>query len=169
MAPTSRQEGLRALAVAAVEGAGLVLEDVIVVPAGRRSVVRVIVDLPDGAVGGVPLETVAAASQAVSSALDASDVMGASPYVLEVSSPGVERPLTLRRHWSRARGRRVSAALAAGGVVAGRLTTVDDAGITVDGVGYPWSRLGVGRVEIEFTPAGGADAGSDDSDDREDS
>jgi ribosome maturation factor RimP len=164
--PTSPADGLRALASPVVEAAGLVLEDIVVTPAGRRRLVRVIVDLPEHQVGGVPMESVAAASHAVSAALDTSDVMGGSPYVLEVSSPGVERPLTLRRHWARARERLVRVTLAGGGTATGRLSVVDDEGIVVGDVRRTWAQVTAGRIELEFTPRPGAVAqGADDLDD----
>jgi ribosome maturation factor RimP len=148
---------VRAVLEPVVDAAGLVLEDVSVTPAGRRRVVRVVVDLPDEAVGGVDLDAVAAASTAVSEALDASDVLGGGPYVLEVTSPGVDRPLTQRRHWLRARGRLVVAELDTGGssaAVAGRVLAVDEVGVqlsTADGTTtLPWSGLRAGRVQVEF-------------------
>ena len=73
--------------------------------AGRRSVVRVIVDSD----GGVDLDAVADVSKAVSDALDEADPLGEQPYVLEVTSPGVDRPLTEPRHWRRNIGRKVKA------------------------------------------------------------
>jgi ribosome maturation factor RimP len=150
MAASSQADGVRALAAAAAESAGLVLEGVTITPAGRRRVLRVVVDLPQDAAGGVPLEAVATASQALSAALDDSPVMGGAPYVLEVSSPGVNRPLTEPRHWRRARGRLVRAVLRDGREVAGRLEAVDDDGVTVDGVPLAWALLGPGRIEVEF-------------------
>src|SRR3954447_12280392 len=108
-------------------GTGLVVEDVAVQAAGRRRVVRVVVDLPDDALGGVPMDAVAAVSQVLSQRLDETGAMGGSAYVLEVSSPGVDRPLTQRRHWLRARGRLVRVALRDGGTHPGRLTEgIDD-------------------------------------------
>ena len=81
-----------------VAEAGFDLEDVLVTPAGKRRQVRVIVDGD----GGVSLDDVAVVSQRVSAALDDSAAMGSGPYVLEVTSPGVDRPLTQPRHWRRA-------------------------------------------------------------------
>jgi ribosome maturation factor RimP len=97
---------LAALLAPVVESAGLDLEQVEVVPAGRRRVVRVLVEKD----GGVSLDDTAAASHAISALLDddpaASAALGGAPYVLEVSSPGVDRPVVEPRHWRRARGRR---------------------------------------------------------------
>lgn len=151
MSASSVLDGVRALAVPIAEQRGLVVEDVAVVPAGRRQVLRVIVDLPEEETGGVPMDAVADASRALSDALDASDVMGAGGYVLEVSSPGVDRPLTARRHWARARDRLVAVAVRDGGSVTGRLAEVDDDGLRFsDGRRLGWADVVRGRVEVEF-------------------
>ena len=155
--PGGPVEGVRALAGAAVESAGLVLEDVVVTPAGRRRQLRVVVDLPQDRLGGVPMDAVARASQALSEALDASDVMGGQPYVLEVSSPGADRPLTERRHWSRSRRRLVRVQLADGTETTGRLVEVDDDGILLGERRLPWAEVTRGRVELEFGPVDGID------------
>src|SRR3954463_6873868 len=124
---------VRGLADAAASAAGLVVEDVAVQAAGRRRIVRVVVDLPDDAVGGVPMDAVAAVSQALSQRLDDTNAMGGAAYTLEVTSPGVDRPLTQRRHWSRARGRLVRVALRNGGTRAGRLEEGGGGGADVRG------------------------------------
>lgn len=150
MAVTPQVERLRALAAPAVEGAGLVLEELTVTPVGRRRLLRVTVDLPEDVRGGVPVDAVATASQAISQALDTSDAMGETPYVLEVSSPGVDRPLTQVRHWKRARGRLVAVRLADGGQLTGRLTDADQDGAVIDGRRLSWAEVAGGRVEVEF-------------------
>ena len=111
-----------------VTAAGLDLEDVVVRPAGRRSLVRVIVDSDDG----VSLDAVASISGAISEALDEAGVMGQTPYTLEVSSPGVDRPLTEARHWRRARGRLVEVELVERAPIVGRVMSSDDASVTLD-------------------------------------
>jgi ribosome maturation factor RimP len=162
---TTSPDDVRAVAAPAVASAGLVLQDVTLTPAGRRRVLRVVVDLPEDTVGGVPVDAIAQASHAVSAALDDSDVMGATPYVLEVSSPGVDRPLTERRHWRRARGRLVTAVLVDGGEVRGRLTDTTDGGIVVDGSAVGWAALRTGRIEVEFSRS--ADDTADDTADED--
>ncbi|HSY15065.1 MAG TPA: ribosome maturation factor RimP [Jatrophihabitantaceae bacterium] len=131
---------------------GLDLEDVTVQRVGRRSIVRVIVDSDDG----VDLDDVAGVSHAVSEAMDAAAPGGAAfagAYVLEVSSPGVDRPLTEVRHWRRAIGRLVAADVE-GAPVCGRVLRADEAGVTFDVDGSSraagWAVLGVGRVQVEF-------------------
>lgn len=92
----------------AVEAVGYDLEDLTVARAGRRDVVRVVVDRD----GGVDLDDIADVSRAVSQALDETDDgFGVEPYMLEVTSPGVDRPLTENRHWRRNIGRLVKVAV----------------------------------------------------------
>lgn len=110
---------------------GLDVEAVELTPAGRRRVLRVAVD----ADGGVDLDTIAAATKAVSVVLDdpAQDrLLGETPYTLEVTSRGVDRPLTLPRHWRRNHDRLVRITLVEGGVVTGRIGASDDTGVEID-------------------------------------
>ena len=151
------------------------LDDVVVTPAGRRRLLRVIVDRD----GGLSLDTVAAVSTAVSAALDDSDVMGGMPYVLEVSSPGIERPLTQPRHWRRNLTRLVTVTTAEGTSLSGRLVTVDDDGIDIEDVKdakdklassgaaitrLSWARAVSGRVQIEFNRPSTNEPDGDDPD-----
>ena len=117
-----------ALLEPAVQATGVDLEDVEIRAVGRRIVVRVLVDSETG----VSLDQVAAASTAVSEALDADDPFGDEPYTLEVSSPGVERPLTLPRHWRRSTGRLVAITTAKHEQVTGRITSVTDTEVELE-------------------------------------
>ena len=126
-----------------------------VTAAGRRSVVRVVVDKD----GGVTLDDVAEVSRALGEALDAADeadpaLLGPS-YVLEVSSPGVDRPLTEPRHWRRNVGRLVVASLTDGGERTGRVARADEATVvlSVDGAEQvlTYAELVRGTVQVEFS------------------
>jgi len=154
MAAVSR-ERVRAAVEPVVTGAGYDLEDVTVTSAGRRSVVRVVVDRD----GGIDLDAVAEVSRLVSDALDAGDVAGPAPYTLEVTSPGVDRPLTEPRHWRRNAGRLVRASLTDGGSVKGRIVRADDDVVVIDVDGAQrelhYDALQTGKVEVEFSRAGG--------------
>jgi ribosome maturation factor RimP len=152
---------VRGLAEQAASHAGLVVEDVAVQPAGRRRVVRVVVDLPDDALGGVPMDAVAAVSQALSQRLDETDAMGGSAYTLEVTSPGVDRPLTQRRHWLRARGRLVRISLRDGRTCTGRLEDAGTDGVVVDGAPLAWDDVARGTVEVEFSRRGDGEDGEE--------
>ncbi len=169
-----------------VDAAGYDLEELVVTPAGRRSVVRVVVDRD----AGVTLDDIAEVSRAVSAALDENDGdLGRAPYVLEVTSPGVDRPLTEPRHWRRNTGRLVAVPVGPAGdveQVTARVLEVDDGGVTlaVEAAGkpgakkrpptrrrVPWQELGTGRVQVEFgrpEPAEPADAQPDPADDDDD-
>ena len=126
------------------------LESVRVTPAGRRRLLRVVVDSDRG----VSLDDAAAVSRDVSTALDTVAVMGEFPYTLEVSSPGVDRPLTDVRHWRRAVGRLVRVPVTDSGAVAGRIISADADGVTLDVEGarrrFAYGVLGAGAVQVEF-------------------
>jgi ribosome maturation factor RimP len=150
VARASDRDSLVRLLEPVVAAEGLDLEDIVVTPAGKRRLLRVVVDRD----GGVGLDTVAAVSTAVSAVLDEGDAMGGAPYVLEVTSPGVDRPLTAARHWRRNLTHLVTVATAEGTSLQGRLVEVDDDGIGVESDGavtrLPWGRVTTGRVQIEF-------------------
>ena len=135
----------------AVTATGFDLEDVTVSPAGKRRVVRVIVDRD----GGVDLDDVAEVARAVSDLLDANPDLIETAYVLEVTSPGVDRPLTQPRHWRRAEGRLVKVTLADDETVTGRITATTDTDVTLDVEGTPRTLLqaAVAKavVQVEFS------------------
>lgn len=146
---------LRSLVAPVVAGRGLFLEGVEVQRAGRRVTVLVTVDLPDGP-GGLGADALADVSRDISSALDDDDSIPGS-YVLEVSTPGADRPLREPRHYRRATGRLVTLQTRSGDRVTGRVVTADDEAVTLedpsggaDGRRFPYSDLAGGRVEIEL-------------------
>jgi ribosome maturation factor RimP len=167
-ADAERIVGLLEPAVAAL---GMDLEDVRITSAGRRRLLRIVVD----ADGGVSLDDIALASRELSATLDRAAAMGEASYTLEVSSPGVDRPLTEPKHWRRAVGRVVTAPLgpqsgtAAGGpaaTVTGRVAGADSSGVRIDVDGATrelgYSELGPGKIQIEFAPLDGyANDGAD--------
>ena len=169
-----------------VAATGYDLEELVVRLAGQRAVVRVVIDRDEG----VSLDDVAELSRSLSEVLDAVDgAFGSAPYVLEVTSPGVDRPLTQPRHWRRNVGRLVSVSAGPDGrreQLTGRVVRVEDDGVVLavekggtkkgqvrKAVGertLGWAELGEARVQVEFTrPAGHRDAGlvhlGDDGDD----
>lgn len=154
-----------------VTSAGYDLEDVTVTSAGRRSLVRVSVD----ADGGIDLDAVAEVSRLISAALDADGPFGANaafsgPYVLEVGSPGVDRPLVEQRHWRRSVGRLVKVPVG-GAELIGRVVATDASGVTLDVAGderrVAWAELGTGKVQVEFNRAADFDDIPDDDADQD--
>jgi ribosome maturation factor RimP len=117
----------------------LELEAVEVIPAGKRSLLRVVVD-GDGATGTGPLlDDLAEASKALSAALDSSDAVGSTAYTLEVSTRGIGRPLERPAHWRRNRGRLVNVTTSDGASVTGRILGSDEETAQLDVDGRPQS------------------------------
>jgi len=184
-------EQLSTLLAPVIGSAGMDLETVRVSAAGRRWLLRVVVDA-DRRPG---LDEIALVSRSVSAALDGSGVMGQAAYTLEVSSPGVDRPLTEPRHWRRAVGRLVRAEMAgpppertpasraakspsgqtepASYLTAlhGRVVAAGPDAVTLEIDGerreFGYRDLGPGRVQVEFGNAGTAGAVSGTSDEGE--
>ena len=111
----------------AVEQAGFFLEDVHVVSPGKHRIITCIVD------GQTPLnlDQVTSVSRDISELLDGADFMDDTAFTLEVTSPGVDRPLTLPRHWQKNLNRLVKVVKVDGSVVNGRITTIEDANIVL--------------------------------------
>jgi ribosome maturation factor RimP len=101
--PNELATRLEPLVAGAVTAAGFDLDSFEVQQAGRRQLVKVVVDGDDG----VGLDEVAEISRAVSAVLDENEHVIASAYTLEVTSPGLDRPLGKPRHWRRAKFRLV--------------------------------------------------------------
>src|SRR5690606_30787530 len=102
---TSREQ-IADLAAPGASQAGLVVDSVEVTQRGATTVVTVVVDLPDDQTGSATIDTVAQASRAISAALDEAGVP-AGAHTLEVTTPGIDRPLTTPSHFKRARTRTV--------------------------------------------------------------
>ncbi|EOM76037.1 ribosome maturation factor RimP [Rhodococcus rhodnii] len=100
--PVPSKERISELVADVVARHGYDLEDVVVTLAGKHSAVRILVDGD----AGLGLDDVAGLSREISAVFDSVSDFGESPYTLEVTSPGIDRPLTHERHWRRARGRR---------------------------------------------------------------
>jgi ribosome maturation factor RimP len=148
----SQAKALRSLAEPIVAGLDCDLEDVVIRQAGKRRLVRIVVDHHTG---GLTLDLVADISREISRVLEDSTVLGNSPYVLEVTSPGVDRPLTLPRHWSRAVGRLVQVTPKSGDAIVGRVLSADQsqAVLEIDGTDTTVAYAEVARavVQVEFT------------------
>ena len=129
---------------------GLDVEAVELTPAGKRRVLRIAVDTD----GGVTLDDVADATREIDRVLEESDVMGEMPYTLEVTSRGVDRPLTLPRHWRRNEDRLVKITLVEDGEITGRILSSTDASATLDVDGstheVAYTDVAKALVQIEF-------------------
>jgi ribosome maturation factor RimP len=134
----------------AVTAAGFDLDSFEVQQAGRRKLVKVVVDGDDG----VGLDEVAEISRAVSAVLDGNEHLIEGAYTLEVTSPGVDRPLSMPRHWRRAKFRLVRVTPQDGAEFVGRVGHAGDrsARLRVDGAvrDVPYAGVAKAVIEIEF-------------------
>ncbi|MFJ4922705.1 ribosome maturation factor RimP [Streptomyces sp. NPDC088725] len=153
---TTESERLRGLLEPLVTAEDLDLEEIEVSRAGRRRVLRIVVDSDDG----VDLDECAEVSRAISEKLDETDAMGEGEYQLEVTSPGAERPLSEHRHYVRATGRLAKFQLHEGDEFVARVLTVDEEGLDLEVPGVKgrkptarrveFTQIAKARVELEF-------------------
>ena len=117
----SLSEKITELVQPVVESAGFFLEDVHVLSPGNHRIITCIVD------GQTPLnlDHVTSVSRNISELLDTAEFMGETAFTLEVTSPGVDRPLTLARHWQKNIHRLVRVVHLDGSVTAGRITSAE--------------------------------------------
>jgi ribosome maturation factor RimP len=154
----SLSEKITELIQPVVEKAGFFLEDVHVASPGKHRIITCIVD------GQTPLnlDQVTSVSRDISELLDAAAFLDETPFTLEVTSPGVDRPLTLERHWRKNINRLVKVVKLDGSVVNGRVTSVEDshAFLTEDIKGkskehtVEFADIKRATVEIEFNRKG---------------
>ncbi|MFD3922244.1 ribosome maturation factor RimP [Streptomyces sp. NPDC058595] len=153
---TTHSERLRGLLEPLVSAKGLDLEEIELSRAGRRRVLRIVVDSDDG----VDLDACAELSRTISTTLDDTDAMGEDEYQLEVTSPGADRPLTEHRHYVRAVGRLAKIQPREGDEFVARVLAVDEEGLDIEVPGVkgrkPTARrvefasIAKARVELEF-------------------
>ena len=142
------------LVTPAVEAQGLFLEEVQLVSSGKHRIVTCIVDGP----ASLNLDQVTAVSRAISELLDEAAFMGDTPFTLEVTSPGVDRPLTAPRHFVKNHGRLLKVVKSDGATITGRIEESTETSVTlsylekkeVKRVEVALSDIKRATVEIEF-------------------
>ena len=115
------------LVTPALSQAGYFLEDINIVTPGQHRIVTVIVD----GESALNLDQVTVASKLVSELLDEATFMGETPFTLEVTSPGIDRPLTLPRHFAKNVTRLLKVVKTDGEVVTGRITSNTETEVTL--------------------------------------
>jgi ribosome maturation factor RimP len=139
-------ENLTSLLTPIVAAEGALIEEIKITPAGKRRVLTVLVDRSDR---NLSLDEVTGLSKAISESLDQSSVLGETAFTLEVSSPGVDRPLTELRHWNKNIGRLVNITFGDGRQKKGRITGCESQPI-VDGENFDLADIKRAVIEIEF-------------------
>ncbi len=171
---------VQAVIASVVAGHELILEGCTVQQAGSRQVLRVIVDCLDEQIPSPTLDDIADVSRALSEALDATELANGPAYVLEVSSAGVDRPLTTVPHFRRNLGRLLRISCHSGEEVAGRLLALHGDQAAPDALllkvagaklgtsrerSLPWGEIVKAQVDVEFRHRDGAHPGDDATDD----
>ena len=128
-----------------IEASGIYLEEV-TLTGGSPTTLTVIVDSDTH----LNLDQVTVVTKQISEILESLPELGETPFTLEVSSPGIDRPLTLPRHWRKNQGRLTTIVLHNGNLVQGRIGDLSDTDIAVDEKIIPLADIAKAHVEIEF-------------------
>ena len=135
----------------AVTRAGFILEDVTVTPVGKRRLVSVVVDCENR---NPSLDEVTVVSKEVSSILDSYSLMGDMPFTLEVTTPGVDRPLTELRHWRKNVGRLVKITPVTGEKYVARIIAINPRDVVLESQGkeinVPFADITRAQIEVEI-------------------
>ncbi|MFM7451205.1 MAG: ribosome maturation factor RimP [Actinomycetota bacterium] len=144
-------DNLNELLAPVVKASGLLLEEIKVIPVGRSRIISVMVDHEER---NLNLDEVAASSRVISEILENYSQLGDNPFTLEVTSPGVDRPLVKAYQWKKNLGRLISIVKVDGEKLIGRLKSLDfdSASLEVKSgkVSILFSDIKRATVEIKF-------------------
>jgi ribosome maturation factor RimP len=143
-----KKEDISAAITPALEALGFYLEDVTIISAGRRSMLTVIVDGDTH----LSLDQVTSATKAIGEIVESVQSLGETPFTLEVTSPGLDRPLTKVRHWQKNINRLVKVVLLDGSEIKGRINDVNEVSAIVDEKNINYSDIKRATLEVEFKP-----------------
>ena len=142
----SNKEQVLAVITPAIESLGFYIEDITITSAGKRSMLTVIVDGDTH----LSLDQVTVATKAISEIVENLPTLGNNPFTLEVTSPGLDRPLTKPRHWRKNQDRLIKIVLTDGKEVSGRIKDSTETSVTVDEQVINFADIKRATLEIEF-------------------
>ena len=145
-----KKEDISAAVTPALSALGFYLEDVIITSAGRRSMLTIIVDGDTH----LSLDQVTSATKAISEIVESLQSLGDTPFTLEVTSPGLDRPLTKPRHWRKNIDRLVKVVLLDGKEIKGRIKATSEDSATVDQSEINFADIKRASLEVEFKQVG---------------
>ncbi|MEY3904946.1 MAG: hypothetical protein RIT08_862 [Actinomycetota bacterium] len=145
-----RKEEISAVITPALTSLGFYLEDLNITSAGKRSLLTVIVD----ADRHLSLDEVTVATKAISEIVENIPALGSTPFTLEVTSPGIDRPLTKPRHWRKNINRLVKIILLDGSQITGRIKNAGESAATIDESVINYLDIKRANLEIEFKQVG---------------
>ena len=145
-----KKEDISDAVTPALSALGFYLEDVTITSAGRRSMLTIIVDGDTH----LSLDQVTSATKAIGEIVESIQSLGETPFTLEVSSPGLDRPLTKPRHWRKNIDRLVKVVLLDGKEIKGRIKAANEISATVDENEIKFSDVKRASLEVEFKQVG---------------
>jgi len=145
-----KKEDISDAVTPALSALGFYLEDVTITSAGRRSMLTIIVDGDTH----LSLDQVTSATKAIGEIVESIKSLGETPFTLEVTSPGLDRPLTKPRHWRKNIDRLVKVVLLDGKEIKGRIKAASEVSATVDESEIKFSDIKRASLEVEFKQVG---------------
>ena len=145
-----KKEDISAAVTPALSALGFYLEDVTITSAGRRSMLTIIVDGDTH----LSLDQVTSATKAIGEIVESLQSLGDTPFTLEVTSPGLDRPLTKPRHWRKNIDRLVKVVLLDGKEIKGRIKAASEDSATVDQSEINFAEIKRAILEVEFKQVG---------------
>jgi ribosome maturation factor RimP len=145
-----KKEDISDAVTPALSALGFYLEDVTITSAGRRSMLTIIVDGDTH----LSLDQVTSATKAIGEIVESIQSLGETPFTLEVTSPGLDRPLTKPRHWRKNIDRLVKIVLLDGKEIKGRIKAASENSATVDENEIKFSDIKRASLEVEFKQVG---------------
>ena len=142
----SNKEQVLAVITPAIESLGFYIEDITITSAGKRSLLTVIVDGDTH----LSLDQVTVATKAISEIVENLPTLGNNPFTLEVTSPGLDRPLTKPRHWRKNQDRLIKIVLTDGKEIKGRIKDSSETSVTVDDQTINFADIKRATLEVEF-------------------
>ena len=142
----SNKEQVLAVITPAIESLGFYVEDITITSAGKRSMLTVIVDGDTH----LSLDQVTVATKAISEIVENLPTLGNNPFTLEVTSPGLDRPLTKPRHWLKNQDRLIKIVLTDGKEIKGRIKDSSETSVTVDDQTINFADIKRATLEVEF-------------------
>ena len=141
-----KSEEISAVITPAINALGFYIEDITITSAGRRSLITVIVDGDTH----LSLDQVTVATKAISEIMETISAVGDNSFTLEVTSPGIDRPLSKPRHWHKNIDRLVKVVLLDGNVILGRIKNSSQESAQVDEAVVNFSQIKRATLEVEF-------------------
>jgi ribosome maturation factor RimP len=142
----SNKEQVLAVITPAIESLGFYIEDITITSAGKRSMLTVIVDGDTH----LSLDQVTVATKAISEIVENLPTLGNNPFTLEVTSPGLDRPLTKPRHWRKNQDRLIKVVLTDGKEIMGRIKDSTESSVNVDDQTINFADIKRATLEVEF-------------------